>query len=58
MRERNRDKGRLEDIVFYSNNVKTILDGVSYEDFVNDIWFPICIDNGEHKAKTVSFYDK
>ena len=37
MRERNRDKGRLEDIVFYSNNVKTILDGVSYEDFVNDI---------------------
>ena len=37
MRERSRDKGRLEDIVFYANNVMKILDGVSYEDFVNDI---------------------
>ncbi len=37
MRERCRDKGRLEDIVHYANNVKTILEGVSYEDFVNDI---------------------
>ena len=37
MRERSRDKGRLEDIVFYANNVKKILDGVSYDDFVNDI---------------------
>lgn len=27
-----------------------------FEDFVNDIWFPICIDNGEHKISTVSFY--
>ena len=24
--------------------------------FVSDIWFPLCIDNGERKAKTVSFY--
>lgn len=37
MRERSRDKGRLEDIVFYANNVMKILEGVSYEDFVNDI---------------------
>ena len=37
MRERSRDKGRLEHIVFYANNVMKILDGVSYEDFVNDI---------------------
>ena len=37
MREHSRDKGRLEDIVFYANNVKKILDGVSYDDFVNDI---------------------
>ena len=37
MRERSRDKGRLEDIVFYANNVKKILDRVSYDDFVNDI---------------------
>ena len=37
MREHSRDKGRLEDIVFYANNVKKILAGVSYDDFVNDI---------------------
>ena len=37
MRENSRDKGRLEDIVFYANNVKKILAGVSYDDFVNDI---------------------
>ena len=37
MRERSRDKGRLEDILFYANNVTTILEGVSYEEFVKDI---------------------
>ena len=37
MREHSRDKGRLEDIVIYANNVKKILAGVSYDDFVNDI---------------------
>ena len=37
MREHSRDTGRLEDIVFYANNVKKILAGVSYDDFVNDI---------------------
>lgn len=25
--------------------------------FVTEVWFPICIDNGEHKPKTVSFYN-
>ena len=24
--------------------------------FANDVWFPSCIDNGEHKPKTISFY--
>ena len=37
MREHSRDKGRLEDIVFYANNVKKILGGVTYDDVVNDI---------------------
>ena len=37
MREHSRDKGSLEDSVFYANNVKKILAGVSYDDFVNDI---------------------
>lgn len=25
--------------------------------FITEVWFPICIDNGEHKPKTVSFYN-
>lgn len=25
--------------------------------FVSNVWFPVCIDNGEHKAKTVDFYN-
>ncbi len=25
--------------------------------FVKKVWFPICIEDGEHKAKTVSFYN-
>ena len=37
MREHSRDNGRLEDIVFYANNVKKILAGVSYDDYVKDI---------------------
>lgn len=37
MRERARDKGRLEDIVKYSNHVTEIIKGVSYEDFASDI---------------------
>lgn len=37
MREHSRDKGRLEDILEYSNNVKLIIDGVSFEQFTGDI---------------------
>lgn len=28
-----------------------------FSSFVLNDWFPICIDNGEHKPKTVSFYN-
>ena len=35
MRERARDKGRLEDILEYSDNVTAIIDGQSFEAFVN-----------------------
>lgn len=37
MRELARDKGRLEDIVEYSNNVLKILEGVTFERFGTDI---------------------
>lgn len=37
MRELARDKGRLEDIIEYSNNVLSIVDGVDFERFGNDI---------------------
>lgn len=36
MRERARDKGRLEDIVEYSSNVIELIKGYSFEDLVND----------------------
>lgn len=36
MRERARDKGRLEDIVEYSNNVSVLIEGHTFESFVND----------------------
>ena len=36
MRERSRDKGRLEDIVEYSDNVIELIAGISYEDLVRD----------------------
>ena len=25
--------------------------------FVKNVWFPICIEDGEHKPKTISFYN-
>ena len=28
-----------------------------FVDFVLHDWFPICIDNGEHKPKTIAFYN-
>ncbi len=37
MREPSRDKGRLEDIVEYSNNVLKIIEGVEFEEFANNI---------------------
>ena len=37
MREHNRDRGRLEDILKYAQNVELIVDGITFDDFVNDI---------------------
>lgn len=37
MREHSRDQGRLEDIRQYALNVETILEGVTFEEFVKDI---------------------
>lgn len=36
MRERARDKGRLEDILEYSNNVTSLIEGHTFESFVGD----------------------
>ena len=36
MRERDRDKGRLEDIVEYSNNVAMLIEGFTYEALISD----------------------
>jgi len=30
---------------------------ITLSDFIDKYWFPICIDNGEHKPKTISFYN-
>ena len=37
MREHFRDRGRLEDILKYAQNVEQIINGISYEQFVADI---------------------
>jgi uncharacterized protein with HEPN domain len=37
MREKLRDKGRIEDIIKYSENIRMMIDGVSYDKFENDI---------------------
>jgi len=37
MRERARDKGRLEDIVEYSNNVSELIKGFTLDSFEADI---------------------
>ena len=37
MREHNRDRGRLEDILKYAKNVEQIVNGISYKQFVADI---------------------
>ena len=36
MRERARDKGRLEDIVEYSHNVMSFVDGISFDELMTD----------------------
>ena len=37
MREKSRDKGRIEDIIRYSENIRKMIDGVSFDKFKNDI---------------------
>ena len=37
MREHSRDRGRLEDIKQYAQNVETIVNGITFDDFVQDI---------------------
>ena len=37
MREKARDRGRLEDIVRYAENIEKMMDGVSFERFTEDI---------------------
>ena len=37
MREHSRDRGRLEDILKYAQNVEQIVNGISYKQFVADI---------------------
>ena len=37
MREHSRDRGRLEDILKYAQNVGIIVSGISYEEFTKDI---------------------
>ena len=36
MREPDRDKGRIEDMIEASNNVINFVDGLSFNDFSND----------------------
>ncbi len=37
MREHSRDRGRLEDILKYAQNVELIMEGISFEEFTKDI---------------------
>ena len=37
MREHSRDRGRLEDILKYAQNVELIVEGTSFDEFVKDI---------------------
>ena len=37
MREKLRDKGRIEDIIKYSENIRKMIEGVSFEKFQDDI---------------------
>lgn len=37
MRERARDKGRLQDIIAYSHNVSKLIEGIPFEEFLHDM---------------------
>lgn len=37
MRERNRDRGRLQDIVEHASNVEKMMEGITYDSFLNDM---------------------
>lgn len=37
MREHSRDRGRLEDIIKYGQNVEKIIEGITFEEFVSDL---------------------
>lgn len=37
MREHSRDRGRIEDILKYAENVEFIVNGISFDDFIKDI---------------------
>lgn len=37
MREKLRDRGRIEDIIKYSENIRKMIEGVSFEKFKDDI---------------------
>ena len=40
-------------------SVKEIANGkTNFGEFVMDVWFPICVDNGEHKVRTIAFYSQ
>ena len=37
MREHRRDRGRLDDILKYAQNIEKIVNGITFDEFVNDI---------------------
>ena len=43
MREKLRDKGRIEDIIKYSENIRKMIEGVSFEKFQDDILIYIAV---------------
>ena len=35
---------------------KKVIASINFADYVKEVWLPICIENGEYKPKTVSYY--
>ena len=33
-----------------------VIASINFADYVKEVWLPICIENGEYKPKTVSYY--